>query len=688
VNKNLTFNIHKKNKKIPIVAFLCTIIVLSCVATYAMVQAAPTEKIVYVVVNIDTESESGKFINSTDAMPDMDIDIFSTYPASSVTGVFDSSFRNTTNDSYGDTCKITWFVEMDYLTSKSLFWNATGIDGTLSGYTAILDLLRRNWGTQIQTYGDSIEYHHHFETYSSGIWQIADEGPSASYPDYQMYALDQMIINGSFYPSAFRSGWDLQSTPLTNWLEQWVPFDFSPLNLVSGWVPSHEYSGLNNWQAQSAYFPNYADIQHAFVQARDQGSSIYSTYMHSYSNMTGEITYLQSTLASLASNPTFSGVTFKYVTAKQAMQLALGYTDVTPPTFTVTRNNSTYIISSSETLWNNKPYVAVLYNSGTYSHLAATPVGNNTWTVNIPSSATVYKIGVAANDLFGNSAVSVFTPLTPPTGPIPTVSMPATQPPQIQIPVNGITVSSYYNSTYSPSKAIDSSVSSYWGTSSSEEFPQWLKLDLWSLVPVNQVTTHFYDFDSRAYTYYIDVSSDGSTWTTVVPSKIAGSIVTDTFTQVMARFVRITVTDNTANTAAHIIETAAYQATLSPTPSPSPTPTATPTPTPSPSPSPTPTATPTPTPSPSPSPTPTAVPTQSPTVTPTVHPTATVTPSPTPIPTASSSPTPIHTASPSPTSSAGTLIIQPYFYALAAVIIILAVVTVFLVIHKRKSLKL
>ena len=40
----------------------------------------------------------------------------------------------------------------------------------------------------------------------------------------------------------------------------------------------------------------------------------------------------------------------------------------------------------------------------------------------------------------------------------------------------------------------------------------------------------------------------------VVPTKTGSSIVADMFNQVTARYVRITVTGNTANTAAHIEE--------------------------------------------------------------------------------------------------------------------------------------
>ena len=75
----------------------------------------------------------------------------------------------------------------------------------------------------------------------------------------------------------------------------------------------------------------------------------------------------------------------------------------------------------------------------------------------------------------------------------------------------GVTASSYLLG-FSPDKAVDgndSSLLNYWGTAGSSGFPQWLKLDLWSVVPVNRLMTHFFDGDSRNYTYSIDVYWDG-----------------------------------------------------------------------------------------------------------------------------------------------------------------------------------
>ncbi len=688
------------------------ILVVSFSATYSKAYAAP-QKIVYVVINVDTESPSGKFLANSTLHPIMDVSLYSSSPPSTFNRVFNTTFRSSILDSFGNSFKMTWFTEMDYLYSQSIFVNGSAPAG-ISGYTAMLDLLQKNWGAKMKTFGDSIEYHHHFEVYRNGVWQAYDEGPDAGYGDYQMYALDHMIIDNNFYPASFRSGWNVMSTSMSNWVEQWFPFDYCPSS--GGWSPVHAYPGMNHWQTQTLFSTFYNQVQQAFVEARDHGSSIYSFYMHQHDNMVGGITDLSNSLKALASDQfSYSGVKYEFVTAAQAMQLASGYTDVTPPTFQVSHNGSIYIVSSSETLWSNNLYFAVSYVNGSYVHLAASPVGANMWTVNVPSSSLIDKIGVAANDLYGNPGVLVVTPATTPQGPLPPApTVPQTMPPEIQIPIVGVTASSYLSS-YSPDKAVDGvdySLLNYWGTGSSG-FPHSLKLDLWSVVPVNRLVTHFFDGDSRKYSYSVDVSVDGSTWTTVVASKVAGGNVTDNFNVVLARYVRLNVLGNTENSAAHVEEIKVFQTTVVPQPTPTPSPSPSPTLTPSPSPSPTvsPTLSPTPSPSPSPTVSPTLSPTPSPSPSPTVSrsptpaisliptPTTSITPSPTasttPSPSGSSTPVPSVTVSPSPSSVKTAIPFPPVtgqgatdmtLYGVAGAVVIVAVVVSLLVFLKKPNL--
>ena len=214
-----------------------------------------------------------------------------------------------------------------------------GSSAGVSGYTAIRDLLENTWGTEIQTYGDSIEYHHHFMIYD-GTWQQYNNGPDAGYPHYQMNALDHMIIDRNFYPSSWRSGWWIMPQTLSSWLEQWIPFDYTPNDYsTSIWYPVHP-GGMDRWQTNCVYAGDVrSDVNSAFAYARDYGSAVYSICTHDKEDMQSQVNWLQYNLNTADANEaTYPNVQFKYVTAKEAMQLALGFNDFSPPTFTVTPN--------------------------------------------------------------------------------------------------------------------------------------------------------------------------------------------------------------------------------------------------------------------------------------------------------------------------------------------------------------
>ncbi len=151
-----------------------------------------------------------------------------------------------------------------------------------------------------------------------------------------------------------------------------------------------------------------------------------------------------------------------------------------------------------------------------------------------------------------------------------------------QVEVSSVTASSY-DSTHTPNIAIDGDDTTwnYWGTNAMiTKLPQWLQLNLGTQTTISQITTHFYDGDSRTYTYNIQASTDGSNWNTIVSTKTGANTVTDTFNPTTAKYVKITVTGNTANLAAHIVEITVYQSatqtqtqTQTQTPTPTPTPT-------------------------------------------------------------------------------------------------------------------
>ena len=92
----------------------------------------------------------------------------------------------------------------------------------------------------------------------------------------------------------------------------------------------------------------------------------------------------------------------------------------------------------------------------------------------------------------------------------------------------------------------------------------WLEVDLGEIKDISKI--HLYMWwggDNRYYQYYIEVSADRKTWKEVVnerkntlPSSAEGRIYA--FAPTNARFVRLTVTHNTANPCAHVREIEVY----------------------------------------------------------------------------------------------------------------------------------
>ncbi|MBO9605776.1 MAG: discoidin domain-containing protein [Paenibacillaceae bacterium] len=91
----------------------------------------------------------------------------------------------------------------------------------------------------------------------------------------------------------------------------------------------------------------------------------------------------------------------------------------------------------------------------------------------------------------------------------------------------------------------DSSGTTRWNATSSA-MPQWWKVDLGSMQTIGKTEIDFYDPAGRYYGYKVEVSTDGTNYT-VVADQSANTThqttLTDTFTPVAARYVRITVTN-------------------------------------------------------------------------------------------------------------------------------------------------
>jgi len=95
--------------------------------------------------------------------------------------------------------------------------------------------------------------------------------------------------------------------------------------------------------------------------------------------------------------------------------------------------------------------------------------------------------------------------------------------------------------------------------------PGWLEVDLETAVTLDQVHLYCWWGDDRSYQYVIDLSEDGKTWKRVVDAATNTAKTTDqgyrhTFAPTKARYIRVTMLKNTANSAIHISELRVYPA--------------------------------------------------------------------------------------------------------------------------------
>ena len=109
-------------------------------------------------------------------------------------------------------------------------------------------------------------------------------------------------------------------------------------------------------------------------------------------------------------------------------------------------------------------------------------------------------------------------------------------------------------STHPPTHAIDNDISTRW---SNPGFPSSIQLDLGAQKTICSVTIAWYRGDERQNTFKISISKDDSSYTNVFSGKSSGTRTAGEkydFVDSEARYVKITVTDNSQSNWASITE--------------------------------------------------------------------------------------------------------------------------------------
>jgi hypothetical protein len=194
---------------------------------------------------------------------------------------------------------------------------------------------------------------------------------------------------------------------------------------------------------------------------------------------------------------------------------------------------------------------STLAGSAAYSF---TPSSGNTVTIPFPASKARYvRAEVTANSAGRTAQLSEMT-VRPAAAS--TDNLAAGRP----------TAESGHADVYPSGNAVDGDATTYW-ESTNNAFPQWLRVDLGSAVPVDKVVLKLPPstaWATRTQTLAVQGSTDGQTFSDIVApagrtfDPATGNTVTITFNQATTRYVRLNVTGNTGWPAGQISEFEVY----------------------------------------------------------------------------------------------------------------------------------
>ena len=348
-------------------------------------------------------------------------------------GMTSSTWRNSMKDSFGKPVAITWYAS---ITTGTCDPPPNQNKNCLREYDTIL-----KYADALKMYKDSLEWHyHHCNGEEADIGRCGQEFSFNNLNKWKPeYVLNRMLIDRNFFPSSYRAGWEWEDTALSNFLEGVVFSDYSN-DLHSGvWQEApHEWT----WYHPSStdfkkrgdmsryihdcvptYIPSFNeawriinenDVVNAFKRAAAGEDTIFCWWIHSW-DPKWDIKFktMQELLVQKSKE---YGVKFIYANGREAMRQLINFDDNTPPTFTISRSGNNLMISSSEELFNGKPYGAIKLANGSYIRVQLAQTSSiKQWSYDITSLlGTDFTFAVGGTDKVGNVNTAKFNYLSTP----------------------------------------------------------------------------------------------------------------------------------------------------------------------------------------------------------------------------------------------------------------------------------
>ena len=274
-------------------------------------------------------------------------------------------------------------------------------------------------------FNDGVYWHYHHPAPSG---DALESGTCWSNNAVHEEIIAKRIIDRQWYSSCFRAGLHIERNDMSHWLEMFIPFDFSARYVKdnSDYMPGSDFDWRNCSDRWGAWNPDWYDyrleggmkrhlfrctdlstylsklkedeVEEAFDQAQQYGSSVLTYYNHDYRDMQSEIESGYEVILSVSRR--YPEVDFKYVTALEAARLHLNLS-AKPPKLSYQLHENKLEVTCASPIFGPQPFLAIK-EEGRYFRDNFTAEGNGKWVYQFRRPNFVEAFGIAVNNLNGD----------------------------------------------------------------------------------------------------------------------------------------------------------------------------------------------------------------------------------------------------------------------------------------------
>jgi len=352
---------------------------------------------VYIVCAMDTE---GPIVNSKKP------DILQNWNQVNklVKLITSNKFRNSVRDSKGKGLIFSWFL-------LTLTGFKTNPFKRPMKHHEVFDYYNKNFSKNFKKNKDGIYWHYH-QPSKSGIGNEWTKDWTVSQEYFNI--MSRLVSERSYYPTCFRAGGRIENNDTSNWLEEWIPYDFSNCSGRVNWF-NKESDGKflidlvdwskasKNWSAYNPSKINYQkvgklnryifrspdlnsnvhqikiqDIEEAFIRAQNGKNACLSFFEHDRRMKTADNIKNVMQLIHKVSKK-FKKIKWFYKNALEAANLSLNTKQYNKPKFNVyLKKENRLQIDVHGDLYNRIPFVCFKIKNKIYER-PLNVLGLNKW---------------------------------------------------------------------------------------------------------------------------------------------------------------------------------------------------------------------------------------------------------------------------------------------------------------------